>query len=184
MSKIELQTEITHNRLKHFNFPRIGKPSKSFYPRLDRNGVDRTQMSIGLPSQEEIIREIELAKLQAIEYTETLGMRVQNSRDYKYEIRTKSTKKRTQLTDLSQQFNYRGIRDEDVLQLFPDVNFKPYAKKVDHHSDTSSCVKVKQADGTILHIEKHTLCWLLSKTTTKLSSDRLVRVMSKQPKKS
>lgn len=49
ISKIELQNQISHFKLKNYNFPRIGLPSSSFYDRLDRNGILQSENIVKLP---------------------------------------------------------------------------------------------------------------------------------------
>lgn len=196
MSKIELQNQISHMKLKHYNFPRIGLPSSSYYERVDRNGINQSENIVELPSHQEIIREIELAKLEAIEYAETLGMCLKSTNDYackfqavKYKVTPINTvdEKAQQdahgftTTDNSESEGAEG--NDDILQLFPDMNFNAISKKIDPNTvtETGPYVKIKNKKGEIVCVEKHTLCWYLSKSTTKLSSDRLIRVMTKIP---
>lgn len=189
ISKIELQNEIMHIRCKRFNFPRLGLPNSTYYPRMDRNGVDQTQVRAQLPSQEEIIKEIELAKLEAIEYTESLGMRVERARSYscvipkqKCSSNEQSQPNKEKKTNAEISETEPVTQDDDVLHLFSEMNFTAYAAKIDPSTiDVSSpYVKVKNQNGKMLCVQKHILCWLLSKSTTKLSSDRIIRVMTKQ----
>lgn len=84
ISKIELQNKIVLNKSTQFNFPRIGKMSRSYYPLIDRNGENQYLNSMPLPSRDEIFSEIELAKMEAIEYAESLGLSVKSSGDYTY----------------------------------------------------------------------------------------------------
>lgn len=183
ISKIELQNEIMHVKCKRFNFPRLGVQSSTYYPRLDRNGVDQTKVRAQLPSQQDIIKEIELAKLEAIEYAESLGMRVKIPTNHSCVIpKPKRSRVEQSNAGISQSETAIATQDEDILQLFGGMDLTQYAEKIDPNSiDVSGpYVKVKNRNGKILCIQKHTLCWLLSKTTTKLSSDRTIRVMTKQ----
>lgn len=179
MSKIELQNEITHNKLSHWNFPRIGMPSSSYFPTVDRNGINQSKTRIvQLPSQQEMIKEIELAKIEAIEYAETLGMNLKNSNGYVCKIPKNTLKARSE--EINQ--NNQNIEpNKDVLQLFKKANLKQYSEKIDPQNvdEESPFVKVKNNDGKIICMKKHTLCWFLTQTTSKLSSDRLVRSMAK-----
>lgn len=218
ISKIELQNEISHVKLKSFTFPRLGLPSSSYYSREDRNGskINENVNIVELPSKTEIINEIELAKLEAVEYAESIGMRVNNANlvcRFTYQKprnnirKAKLTKTGTKLTNTAKnrktkvtkpifskkpkQKTANNIRttaenqetepDETVLRLFKDVDFKPYAKKVNpiEIDENSLYVKVRNKTGEILFVEKHTLCWFLSKSMTKLSSCRLARSMAK-----
>lgn len=76
-----------------------------------------------------------------------------------------------------------GTQSENILQLFGDMNFKEFSKKIDPNTitETSPYVKVQNKKGEIICVEKHTLCWYLTKSTSKLSSERLLRVMAKAP---
>lgn len=192
ITKIELQNKISHIKLKHYSFPRLGKPSGSYYPHVNRNGINLSDTLIKLPSQEEIIREIELAKIEAIEYAETLGIHLKTPNQYacvfpKPQARKRSVVEKVQ-TDVESNLSrhipetINRVECDTVLQLFSDMNLKPFAKKVDSSSidETSRYVKVRNNNGEILSVEKHTLCWLLGKSTSKLSSDRLIRVMAKK----
>lgn len=179
MSKIELQNEISHIKLKHWNFPRIGLPSSSHYDTVDRNGVNQYEKCIKLPCQEEIIKEIELAKLEAMEYAKTIGMAVENI-NYKCKLPKEKKKKETNV-DISKTENTVTVQNKDVLQMFKDVNLKQYAVKIDPETidESSPYVKIQNKNGEIICIEKHKLCWFLGQTKGKLSSDRLLRVMAK-----
>lgn len=59
---------------------------------------------------------------------------------------------------------------------------KEYSEKIDCHEidEKSQYVKVKDSKGNILCLKKHDMNFVLSKTTSKLSSDRLRRVMSRK----
>lgn len=178
MSKIELQNEISHNKLKHWNFPRIGLPSSSYFPTIDRNGMNHSKTRIQLSSQQEIIQEIELAKIEAIEYAETIGMNLKNSNGFVCKIPKNTLSVRSEEIN---QNNQNSESDKDVLQLFKTANLKQYSEKFDPQNvdEESAYVKVKNNDGKIVCLKKHTLCWFLTKTTSKLSSDRLLRSMAK-----
>lgn len=183
MSKIELQNQISHFELKHWKFPRIGLPSSSYFPTTDRNGKNRIGAPVQLPTKEEIISEIELAKIEAIEYSESLGMFLNDPKNYVCTFPKKQKKQQKQtIPDIgNSSFETEG-RSENNLQLFSDVNFKPYSIKIDSEfiTETSQYVKIRNKDGEILCVKKHMLCWFLSSTTSKLSSDRLRRVMAKK----
>lgn len=188
MSKIELQNEIMHIKCTRLNFPRLGLPSNTYYPRLDRNGVDQTKVRAQLPSQQEIIKEIDMAKLDAIEYAESLGMRVKQPKNHscvipkmKCSLVEQSHPDQEKKTNAEISETEPATQDEDVLQLFSEMNFTQYAEKINPSTidESSPYVKVKNRNGKLICIQKHTLCWLLSKSTTKLSSDRSIRVMTK-----
>lgn len=181
MSKIELQNEISHIKLKHWIFPRIGLPSSSHYDTVDRNGINQYENFVQLPSQEEIIKEIELAKLEAMEYAKTISMDVENI-DYKCKFQKKKIQPTDETdTNVDIPITENTVQNKDVLQIFKDVNLKQYAIKIDPEKidETSPYIKVHNKNGEIICIEKHKLCWFLGQTNKKLSSDRLLRVMAK-----
>lgn len=185
ISKIELQNQISHIKLKQrYTFPRIGLKSSSYYSRIDRNGIDQSESPIELPSRQDIINEIELAKIEAIEYAESLGMTLKNSdsltcRFPKPKVKGQKVVEREN-NDLLDESS--TAENNDVLKLFENVDLKPLAcKKVDTSQikETDQYVKVRNMDGQILPVKKHTLCWFLQKPETKLSNDRLTRVNTK-----
>jgi hypothetical protein len=70
----------------------------------------------------------------------------------------------------------------DQLRLFPDINLKEYEKKINPETLTerSLYIKIRNVLNEIYYVSKHTIVWLMSKTQSKLSSDRLRRVMAKR----
>lgn len=177
MSKIELQNEIAYIKLRNFDFPRIGKMRSSYYPTIDRNGENQYFNSEPLPSLDEIFNEIELAKMEAIECAESLGVSLKNF-DYVCKIGLTKPKKVVKKRNISVSRQNNDF-DADVLQLFPNINLRQYSDKIKANDidEKSIYVKVKSIDGNLYCVKKNTLCWLLDKTTTKLSSDRLVKFM-------
>lgn len=186
ISKIELQNEIVHKKLTDYNFPRIKKMSSSYYPLIDRNGENQYLNSMPLPSRDEIFSEIELTKMEAIEYVESLGVSVKNRNIYAYRaIFFERSKKRTENENfLDTSSSNEDSSDPDVLQLFKDINLREYSDKIkaDNIDEKSIHVKVKNINGDLFCVKKNTLCWLLDKTTSKLSSDRLIKFMDKTKK--
>lgn len=187
ISKIELQNEIVHSKSTSFNFPRIGKMSRSYYPIIDRNGENQYLNSIPLPSRDEIFSEIELAKMEAIEYVESLGVSLKIPSNYGYRAkffeRSEKSTIRENVLDISSAKENNS--DPDVLQLFKEINLRLYSNKIkaDNIDEKSIYVKVKNINGDLFCVKKNTLCWLLDKTTTKLSSDRLIKFINRTKKK-
>lgn len=190
ISKIELQNEISHIKLKHFNFPRIGLESSSYYPRVDRNGLNRSKTPSQIPNQQEIRKEIELAMIEAVEWAESLGMNPKKPKDYSCSFQAPGAKKKNtstfkndqQHTEKGPNANITETVNTDVLQLFGNMNLKQYSEKNVNPvnvNQNSQYVKVKNGNGETVCVKKTTLCWLLEKSTTKLSSDRLIRSMAK-----
>lgn len=179
ISKIELQNEIAHIKLTNFNFPRIGKTSSSYYPLIDRNGEEKYLNFTPLPSRDEIFHEIELAQMEAFEYAEGLGVSIKNPSNYVCKAREFENFKKSATIDIS--LVIENNFDPDILQLFKEINLRQYSTKIkaDNIDEKSVYVKVKNIHGDSYCVKKNTLCWLLDKTTTKLSSDRLIKFMNK-----
>lgn len=176
VSKIELQNEISHIKLKKFNFPRIGLPSSSYYPTIDRNGCERYNYTFQLPSDSEIIDEIELAKIEATEYAKSVGIQTHTSESFicKFPLPKQRSEIPTQTIE--------NETESDLLRLFSEINLKEYSQKnVSGDVDPKGrFVKVRNARGDDFYVQKYTLCWLFGKSTGKLSSDRVVRSMGKR----
>lgn len=182
ISKIELQNEISHISLKHFDFPRIGKPSGSYYSKIDRNGQNQSNKRTVLPDKEAIFNEIHLAMLEAIEYAESLGVSISKPNELACSV---------PISEFSDDIveNTEAVLllndhiDPDILQSFSEINLNDYSNKkinIDEITEKSVFVKVKNNKQEIFCVHKRLLCYLLSKSTTKLSSDRLRRVMAKR----
>lgn len=182
LSKIDLLNQITHIKLKSYNFPRIGKPSRSYYSKLDRNGRDMSSAEQKLPSLIEIFEVIQLAKLEALECAEFLG--VEAAGELACEIGFNPMSIRNSV-GVDRTINHQGpIREneDDILQMFRNINLIQYSKKIslDMFGEDSLYVKVRNDQNEIFYVTKHTLVWLLTKSTSKLSSDRLIRVMARR----
>lgn len=177
ISKVELQNDIIHFKLKHFNFPRTGLPSSSYFPCEHTNNREDK-----LPSKDLILKQIEMAKLEAIEYAESLGVKVDVSKDLVSDVKFTEATETEQHDDETETDTFESSEDLDVLKLFSDLTLKEYSEKLDPHKidEKSMYVKVKDNKGNILCLKKHDMSFVLSKTTSKLSSDRLRRVMSKK----
>lgn len=185
MSKIELQNDIVHTKLKDYKFPRTALNGSSFYP----CSPDVAQRNLPLPSAEDIFRQMDLAKLEAVEYAESLGLKVSSlctTCELKIkEIGTKMLKKEVHKHPDEENDAVPEARNEDMgemLQLFGNLNLKEYSEKVKDANITteSQYVRIRDTFNQSLVVKKYSLCHILSKTTSKVSSDRLRRVMSKR----
>lgn len=178
ISKIELLNDISHIKLEEYTFPRIGKPSHSYYSKIDRQGNRVTGiLTTKLPTITEMFEAVHLAKLEAVEYAESLGVVVTG--DLSCEMELKPMKEnRTLHVRLDRP---PAEQNNDMLRLYRDINLSGYSMKVlpEDVREDSLYIKVINAKEEVFVVKKHTLIWLLSKTTTKLSSDRLLRVMGK-----
>lgn len=192
ISRIQLMNEITCINLPHFSFPRLNQEHTTLYPSVDRNGKQVESCSI-LPGTQEIISEIELARMEAIEYAQSLGIVLSTFEDLNCDVSNLSkgtgTNQRNNLDESEQQANTCGVDDEtndpDIMPTFEDVRLNKYNLKKVNPAEIDAnriFVKVKNRQGEISCIFKQTLCWLLSTSTSKLSSDRLLRVMSAKRK--
>lgn len=193
MSKIELQNLIAFIHLRQYKFPRIETQSSSYYSQVNRNGENCYGIFTKLPSWDAIVNEIELAKLQAIEYAESLGISIQaestisikNKEQISYHVHDTRTRESTNELNVPI-MNLNGIHeqeDTDQLRLFSDINLKEYENKKfnpETLTERSLYIKIRNVLNEIFYVSKHTIVWLLSKSQSKLSSDRLRRVMDKR----
>lgn len=182
LAKIELINNITHYKLKDFKFPRIGKQSSSYYPVIDHNGRPVSNGTITLPSLPEIFESIELAKLQAEEYAASLGVNAVGKLACTSVIKPIQNKRASTSASLPTEIDRCTLNseNENMLRQFSSINLREYAVKLKETSNNCGLlVKVRNDKHQVFFISKHTLIWLLSKTCTKLSSDRLKRVMTR-----
>lgn len=189
-SRIELLNQISHIEMPQFRFPRTEnhKPS-SYFP---QKAADSN--SFLLPTLDEIIQEIEYAKIEALNYAKKLG--VTCSSRLMCDITSCDqigTARQNNLTD-----NIHGnsntstststaSADNEVLKFYKNLQLKEFSEKIDLTTITenSPYVVVRNTDGKRICVKKHSLCWLMAQSTPKATSDRLRRVMGplKQNKK-
>lgn len=125
MSKIELLDHISSIELKNFHFPRIGREPRPCYPNIHRNKGENQFNK--LPTQVEIFNEIELAKLEAIEYAETLGV-IANSLKY-LTCNLNVYKAKTDIVRSDDVHFPDASENMNTLKYFANVNFSKYGKK-------------------------------------------------------
>lgn len=181
ISKIQLQNDIKYILLRNFEFPSIAQSSDSYYPTIDRNG-QRIQNCTLLPDKDQMCNEIEMARLEAIEYAESLGVGLKSFDNICCNIELKSKTIISEETMSENSAPQEETRDPDIVVMFKNSDLKQYnEREVDQSkvNDSSLIVKVKNENGAEFFLKKYILCWLLSKTTSKLSSDRIIRVMGK-----
>lgn len=190
-SRIELMNIISRIEMPNFNFPGLLKETSSYYP-SDKyvNMHDSVEIEI-LPDRKEIIEAIEIAKGEAIHYANKLGVFALGvNADLCCDIKPNSGKENIvtgQLSPLSQ-LNRAGQSnaymdplnsvDKEVLRLYHNLQLKNYAEEVDISTvaENSQYVIVRDEDSLRKCVKKHSLCWLMSISLPKLSSDRLLRV--------
>lgn len=192
MARIELQNRITYE-LKGFDFPRLGVHSKKYFSNTDRNGVLPKKNWNKLPNKTEIIHEVEMAKLEAKEIAKSLGITLKHPYDFSCKIQTTPFDTLNEFEpcgsnepeiNTNVQTNDNGV-NKNIMRNFSDIDLKEYSNnkiKPEDITESSVYVKVENTNGEVFFVHKNKLCWLLSRTTSKLSSDRLIRVMSRRNK--
>lgn len=161
LDKIQLQNDISLN--SNFLFPR------------SKSRPTTTDLEVILPTKEEICCEIEKCKLDAIKFSEQMGL-----------VQSKNVNKSNKLTcDVSvyRGSNWVDVRDEEIkkpLPKFGNIDLRDYSKQIAGKTidETSSYVKLSCLKKT-MYVKKTSLCWFLRRDTYKLSSDRIVRVKSR-----
>lgn len=164
-TKIHLQCNITHLLSGVYEFPRLGQ-SKSFPPICSE-----------LPSMNEIFEEITKCKKMAIEDAKQIGL-IPNS------ISTLRHKLPCDIKELK--LNQKMSNSEKSSTQFTSMNFpklrntslKNYSYKFGNRpvDETGPYVEVYNSRSKRIIVKKTSLCWMLSKDSPKLSSDRLLRV--------
>lgn len=132
--RIELLNEISHIKLKKFTFPRIGKHNSygSCYFPADYHKHRNSTEKMSLPTRDEIIRRIELAKAEAIEYAETLGIKMDESYSFECELECEFNVTEPEQNPTASSTNTVNFNeDSDKLQLFSDIHLKDFSNEVD-----------------------------------------------------
>lgn len=192
-SRIDLLNRIGRIEMKHFNFPRTDKhePS-SYYPLQDKN----RNVPVILPNLNEIIIEIEHAKVEASNYARTLGVVVstelicdiswikkspdENNGDGVNATQNAQNNANIDYTE-TPKTSISGPSNEnhgnEILRFYKNIQLKKFGEKIDLSSiaENDQHVIVQNDDGRRICIKKHSLCWLMSKCNPKISSDRLYR---------
>lgn len=194
MSKIEYQNQILHVHLKDYNFPRLKIDSSSYFSQINKTGQLASHVIHQLPGKDDILAEIECAQLEAIEYASSLGVSVNGkltcfiknkipAPDFFSLLHQNDAVDSADIDAIENAVRHMDISEEnvDILQIYPDINLAPFTQKIDITSlnGHSFYIKIRNRIGQTFLITKHTLVWLLSKGTSKLSSDRIARVMAK-----
>lgn len=174
IKKIQLQNDISSSN-SEFVFPRSSRSTES------------SKTSFVLPSETEIIKIVEDSKLQAIDDALKLGLlkvkvdKIPCEFDPYIPKSTVNVRKRLAAMTLSDE------GPNEIIDL-KDLDLKNFAQKFNgvEINETGPYVEIHGGKNRMV-IKKTSLCWLLSKDTVKLSSDRLERVKNSyachQPKK-
>lgn len=169
MSKIELQNEISFHLSSDYHIPRVRIPTECGAAQND------------LPDEEQIINEIEQCKKNAIEDALKLGLilkkQVKNF-DFSCKIPPYAAKceKRKE--------TFVGVRNELYLGLLTNLTLKNYADQFEGEtiSELSPYVELPRTKIKRQIVRKASLCWLLRRDYSRISSDRLERVKSSSKK--
>lgn len=165
IKKIELLSDISTNR--NFVFPRMRNTHQ--FPE---------SVAYDLPTKEEIFTTISECQKDAIKYAIKIGLLKKNCPMSSFPcaiptlVSGKNKRKRNRAD-----FDPVQMRKNPFLKLNA-VQLKNYDTKFENQNvpETSSYVEVFTNTKKRLIVKKTSLCWLLRKDQSKLSSDRLLRV--------
>lgn len=159
--KIQLQSSISNTK------------TQIIYPTRSDNSLLN---HFDLPTESEILQEIEKCSINAMEDAVSLGLLQKNKNQSQIECAVPPYKLPKNKQKLQHMFNDDEFIEEIMLCL-RSTTLKNFANKFDENGvDISSpFVDIPNEDRRVI-IKKTSLCWLLRKTTPKLSSDRLERV--------
>lgn len=178
VSKAQLLNEISNDNEGNFVFPQNYRAAKN------AKYLKKTT-SIDLPSQDEIIKTILECKSDAIKCAEKIGLI-----DKKFKLEEKkcvcqvkpcisSEENEVPLVSKSKKESIKLVDDMRFKYLFANLSLKNYAFKFENKmlDEKSSYVEIPfvKCKGKFI-VLKTSLCWILSKSGNKLSSDRLLRV--------
>lgn len=177
--RIALMNEISRIELKNFTFVTDNKRSREIYYKTNVAGYNKT---VPLPSIEEIIKEIERAKDNAIEDAAMLGVEIEQPFNFTCDIHPTASKTKSQKIKQNT-LNSLPREDSSRLTKFKGLHLKDYTNKIDPNTfdekSTYVAVDDDSLDGTgerRIYVRKSALCKVYMDDRTKLSSDRLVRV--------
>lgn len=178
--KLELLNDISHIKLKNFTFPSVGKHNthSACYFSADYHKHRDPTEKISLPTRDEIIRQIESAKAEAIEYGETLNIKIDESYSFECELNCEFNDTESDETELSTNV-VNCDEDSGKLQLFSDIELQDFSNEVDPNTINKADPFVQiETKKKVISCKKTSLCWFLSNPNSgsKLSNDRTQRV--------
>lgn len=164
INKIQLQNDISLDT--NFVFPRV------------KNGQNLTKIHPQpLPSLDEICAAIEESQNEAFNFAVSIGLIDDKNKNasMRCTINPLNSVKEDPWYDLQ-----KNDEENKIMPILRYMTLKNFSKKfVDKElPETSSYVAVSTVTKGRVIIKKSSLCWLLRKETSKLSSDRLQRVKS------
>lgn len=168
IERVELQNEIVYDRLAHTDivFPRVFQKH-----RIEHNNI------YDLPSNEELLCILKEAKEDAKRLAIEFGM---HSDRFKLE---RCPMKKPNIA-LHPQTNYSDSEDDDQIEDSPKLddvnklNLREYSNE--EVTETSKFIEICYPDESKQVVRKSSIVWLLTESTTKLSSDRLKRVQTSE----
>lgn len=170
--RIALMNELSRITLKKFTFVTDSKRSREYYYNSNRTGYTMNE----LPSDEEIIRGIELVKQRAVSDALELGVEMDLEFDFGCDIQpTKPSKAKVPILSSER-------KDGTRLTKFNALSLKNFASIIDFEKfdEASTYVAVDDVgpDGNErrIYVRKSALCKLYVGHCTKMSSDRQHRV--------
>lgn len=173
ISNIQLQNHIMHLTSQNFEYPRFSK-------------APFVQNNITLPSQDEIIKEIEFCQTLAIATAKQHGLIRKNDskcRNYECKIKPATELATLRLKKKKENESHDSSFEISSIQLTSDdlknIQLKNYANKVkrDDIDGVGPYIEIKCSDNKKVVVKKTSFCWLLGTETKKVSNDRLRRVM-------
>lgn len=163
IKQIQLQNDIANR--SGFNFPRI-----KVQTRMNEKNI------IELPSEKQIIEQIEKCKQKAIDFAVEIKLMKK--------VNVKSFVFTCKIPSLEPKANEEGVvKEEKHLNIkLKTLNFKDFSDKFEGKKipEDSMYVRVTCDNNKEFVIKKTSLCWLLREEQVKLSSDRLVRVKTSE----
>lgn len=150
------------------------------YPRAKKTAVAKKNTT--LPSNDEIFREIEFCQTLAIRTARKLGLIKSNQRydlNYACKINPFTSVPETELKPTKSHNSMELKTIQLTTNDLKNIQLKNYSAKVNPNEikTTGPYVKIECSGNKQIVVKKTSLCWLLSTECSKLSSDRLMRVM-------
>lgn len=164
IGKIQLQSDISHRRSSQFNFARFHK-------------IQMPNVIPDLPSENEIVNQIEQCRQRAISDARKFNLITENSRLGECTIKEHTF-------DLSKSNKRDEITWENPMFKSRVILLKNYAYKFRKDEDVdifSSYVEIPLTSKRLV-VKKTSFCWLLRSCRERISSDRLQRVKASTQK--
>lgn len=173
ISKIQLQNDIINEISPFFVYPRLAK--------IETQTNNETTVTAELPTNTEILIEIEKCERDAIATACELGLIINNRQKFKVTAYTCSVPVYNACASekrIKEKQTKNIVRKPFVMPNLNDVNLKNFAGELKQSNidETGPFVEIINDDNKRIVIKKTSLCWLLRTECHRLSSDRLRRV--------